>query len=383
MRRAGTLGKTTRRKSVRRGFTLIELLVVISIIATLMSLILPAIQNAREAARRTQCLNNIRNVTVACMSFASSNPQGHLPSLSYYPPDPTSTSSRPPFIEGRSWVVEILPFMDQQSTFDRWNSDLPWDDTTIGAGGSSNLDLASDLYIEALACPNDDSAFQVPGGLSYVANAGFGSDTTSAISTSQFFGHTFVNAGLDWNSNGTTSGDEEDREISFRTGVFWPNFQNGSLRAICANKCFAPGKIYDGSANTLMLGENLNAGDTNWANPAMNSCGFMFPLNGGPSAPTDADKASLASLLDTPAATKTGTEPFINQKKSGPERSPFLSSNHPGIVVVSFCDGSSKVLSEAIDQLVYTKLITPDMTKIRQLTTGSLQPESPVSADAF
>ena len=57
---------TAASKKTRRGFTLIELLVVISIIATLMSLILPAIQNAREAGRRTQCLNNIRNALAAC-----------------------------------------------------------------------------------------------------------------------------------------------------------------------------------------------------------------------------------------------------------------------------------------------------------------------------
>jgi len=382
MRRAGTLGKTTRRKSVRRGFTLIELLVVISIIATLMSLILPAIQNAREAARRTQCLNNIRNVTVACMSFASSNPQGHLPNLSYYPPDPTATG-RPPFIEGRSWVVEILPFMDQQSTFDRWNKNVPWNDTTLGAGGSSNLSLASDLYIEALACPNDSSAFQVPGGLTYVANAGFGSVTTSADAGTQGRGHTFFDTELDWNSNGTVISDEEDREITFRSGVFWPNFSNGAFRAICANKCFAPGKIYDGSSNTLMLGENLNAGDTNWANPAMNSCGFMFPMEGTASSPTDLDRASLSVMTNASAAAKAGTEPFINQKKVGPERSPFLSSNHPGVVVVSLCDGSATTLSESMDQLVYTQILTPDMSRLRQLSTGTFQPEAPVSADSF
>jgi len=279
--------------------------------------------------------------------------------------------------------VEILPFMDQQSTYDRWNSNLPWNDTTPGVGGQSNLDLASELYIEALACPNDDSAFQIPGGLTYVANAGMGSNTTSADAGTQVRGHAFFDSGLDWNSNSTLVNDAEDQEITFRSGVFWPNFQNGSLRAICANKCFAPGKIYDGSSNTLMLGENLNAGDTNWANPAMNSCGFMFPLNGGGSSATDTDRASLAVLSNTPGAVKTGTEPFIDEKKSGPERSPFLNSNHPGIVVVSMCDGSARTISETVDQLVYTKLITPDMTRIRQLSTGLLQAESPLSGDEF
>lgn len=64
----------------RRGFTLIELLVVISIIATLAALILPGIQSAREAARRTTCLNNIRNIGLAMHNFASGN-GGRLPRL--------------------------------------------------------------------------------------------------------------------------------------------------------------------------------------------------------------------------------------------------------------------------------------------------------------
>ncbi|MCP4171844.1 MAG: type II secretion system protein, partial [Fuerstiella sp.] len=74
---------TAASRKARRGFTLIELLVVISIIATLMSLILPAIQNAREAGRRTQCLNNIRNVTLAALNFATSN-KSRLPALGYF-----------------------------------------------------------------------------------------------------------------------------------------------------------------------------------------------------------------------------------------------------------------------------------------------------------
>ena len=67
-------------RRARRGFTLIELLVVISIIALLASLVAPAVQSARLAARRVECLNNMRNVGLAIHNFASSS-SGELPSL--------------------------------------------------------------------------------------------------------------------------------------------------------------------------------------------------------------------------------------------------------------------------------------------------------------
>src|SRR5579862_7989642 len=81
----------------RSGFTLIELLVVISIIAVLMSLILPAVQSAREAGRRTQCLNNIRNLGLAMQNFASGR-NGQLPSLDE---------------NGYNWPVSLLSYIDR------------------------------------------------------------------------------------------------------------------------------------------------------------------------------------------------------------------------------------------------------------------------------
>lgn len=358
----------------RRGFTLIELLVVISIIATLMSLILPAIQNAREAGRRTQCLNNIRNVTVACMNFASANPKGHLPALSHYPEDPASTGFSPDFLEGRSWVVDILPYMDQQATYDRWQFDQTWNSAT-------NLPLASDLFIEALACPNDDSAFQVEGGLSYVANAGYGHRPTGATAPSDR-GHNFIDATFDWNSNGTPT-EPGDDAITFHTGVFWPLFGNGNLANLCRNKCYSPGKIYDGSSNTAMLTENVNAGRTNWANPSLNSCGFMLPLEGGPSNPTDTDKVSAAILADVTGAIVAGESPFPNEMKNGPEGAPYPNSKHPGIVVISMCDGSAKSLSEQVDESIYARLLTPNGSKLRTMAGVTFVAEPPISATDF
>lgn len=368
--------RTSRPSSSRRGFTLIELLVVISIIAVLMSLILPAVQNAREAGRRTQCLNNIRNVTLAAMNFASSN-KSKLPALSYYPARDIGSGLET--IRGRSWAVEMLPFMDQQSTFDRWNKDVSWN-------AAPNLGLAESLFVEAFACPNDESAFQVKGGLSYVANGGF---TLSAAAPSPETARdnddgsgTFVmeqhpsTLGIDWNLN--TAPDNTDVEVSKATGVFWPEYEivnsGGNVTRFRSDSA-SVGKIYDGSGNTLMFGENLNAvGGQNFASPNPNSVGFFFPITPGNLSATVnlENNAEQLAPTDSPA--------FPNDAKNGPDGArPFLNSNHPGIVVVSLCDGSARTLSEDIDQGVYVQLITPNATRIR----AGVAVELPVSSDDF
>ncbi|MCR9201409.1 MAG: DUF1559 domain-containing protein [Planctomycetaceae bacterium] len=365
----------TKPSTKRRGFTLIELLVVISIIATLMSLILPAIQNAREAGRRTQCLNNIRNVTLATLNFASAN-KSRLPALGYFPSEATyvaagGTASASGRIMGRSWAVELLPYLDQQGTFDRWNKDIPFNDGTNAA--------LPDIYIEAFACPNDDSAFQQPGGLSYVANAGFGTADVDITNDAGAVQHSPVAEPFDWNGNGTvnvfgSTSDDDDRRITQATGVFWAEFDGV---ATTRNASASVGKIYDGSGNTLMFGENINAGGTNWADPRTRACGFMFPLD---AASVDATTMANASGFIGADTLSTPAPAFPNEAKTGPEGvRPYLNSNHPGIVVVSFCDGAARTISESIDQNVYVRLMTPDGTRLR--TTSSS--EDPVSADEF
>ena len=113
----------------RRGFTLIELLVVIAIIAVLISLLLPAVQSAREAARRTQCVNNLKQLGLALHNFASANgdqfPKGvDLPfctglSYSQIHDGLTSDPTLNPF--GPNWAVKILPYLEQQTLFNASN----------------------------------------------------------------------------------------------------------------------------------------------------------------------------------------------------------------------------------------------------------------------
>src|SRR5438046_4169318 len=111
----------TRSNSIpdRRAFTLIELLVVIAIIGVLIALLLPAVQSAREAARRSQCVNNLKQLGIAIQNYADSN--GALP--------PTGSNGGNNFsMKGR-----LLPFMEQQQVWNALNQSANWNTSTTAA----------------------------------------------------------------------------------------------------------------------------------------------------------------------------------------------------------------------------------------------------------
>lgn len=362
----------------RRGFTLIELLVVISIIATLMSLILPAIQNAREAARRTQCLNNMRNVGTAVLANATKR-NDQIPAYGRYTPIPPPGVANPTPHEvkcaplgGVNWVVDCLSEMDRQDIFDRW-------DTNAAVGDPGNTALGQ-MSLPLLTCPDDDSAFQKPGGLSYVINSGFGDlnkigEYVGALAAgnnpSEFQMHNFTAIPADWNEDSIVNGaasapfsDEADQAITKASGLSWVQVRSNNMSQRLAT-------VYDGMSNTLMLGENVNAGVAGtWSNPSPANCTFIYPF--------EATLADSTNFPDPPLPTGWSGTPNANLHKG--EGVPTPSSFHPGIVNFVMVDGSTRTISENIDREVYVRLVTPAGSKLRW---PGFRPEDPLSADQF
>jgi prepilin-type N-terminal cleavage/methylation domain-containing protein len=123
-----------RRKSVGRGFTLVELLVVIAIIGILVALLLPAIQAAREAARRTQCNNNLKNIGLGLQNYHDT--------YKTFPMGAMHAGQRGAPTLGPSWQYGILPFMEQRNIYDKIAN-------TIRAGGPVNTNTALDMTFGA------------------------------------------------------------------------------------------------------------------------------------------------------------------------------------------------------------------------------------------
>jgi prepilin-type N-terminal cleavage/methylation domain-containing protein len=133
----------------RHGFTLVELLVVIAIIGVLVALLLPAVQASREAARRTQCNNNLKQIGLALLNYETSH--GALP--------PGGLNS-PRGGYGHSWWIRILPQLEKSSAFDAWDHDgehhrsTGWLSAYRGAGNAHNRKLVFDVRFAMMRCPS-------------------------------------------------------------------------------------------------------------------------------------------------------------------------------------------------------------------------------------
>ena len=329
-------------KKRKRGFTLIELLVVIAIIAILIALLLPAVQQAREAARRTQCKNNLKQVGLALHNY-------HDVALSF----PIGSARERRGGWGVSWWAGILPYTDQAPLYDRlqfegnhpgWTHNTGDDgvNTTPQSAGWDNGQVAAQAQMTFMLCPSSPvpAKRNTGGGHNitiphYHGIAGAASDPTNGFTETRQFG-------CCWCCGGLCSGG-----IISRGGMLVA----GNGQAMKIRDCT------DGTSNTIIVGEGSAWGtDSATGNNQVHHLVQHGWLMGAADAWGRGRAFNITTILYPPNTTDIRL-PGICQNDGSNNG---LHSTHTGGVQVLLTDGSVRFISENIDMINLRRLCTRD-----------------------
>ncbi len=341
-----------------RGFTLVELLVVIAIIGVLVALLLPAIQAAREAARRSTCTNNLKNIGLAVLNYESAHKQFPASHGGAWPDeDPNGNPT-----DGSGWIFRILPQLEQQSLHDQFALAGAFDGSFVGSsvckflgqefgglGIGSSLNGASGpalmaMSLELLHCPSDPQAaelseeqFQWKGcPVSTTSYKGVAGDTM--LDGFDDFANNESEFPSGENYDGTKYGISHPRDCHRDArcrGIFWRNaYQRPVTMA----------KISDGTSNTAMIGEDI---------PAYNAHSAALYGNG--------DWCSC----NIPLNHRINEEPTPQIAEDWWEQQSFK-SRHPGGVHFCFADGSVHYISDSVSHDVFRASCTRDLEEVTE-----------------
>ena len=319
------------------GFTLVELLVVITIIGILIALLLPAVQAAREAARRMQCTNNLKQIGLALHGYAQTHNtlppgcivriyDGNAAKKKFMPWEEATAGAT---YHGTSWMLMILPYMEQENLYSRWN----FGTSVSGNAAVAQTDIAgfycptrrTKLRPEDLAMPSGRPARMIVstwtgGGTDYGGCLG---STNGWDNTATGPHHKFTKtdaSGYYWGYRGESNplGVEP-----WLIGIFQPN----------VGASFAD--IKDGASNVLMVGE-------------------MQRLDGAKDETTSQDGWALGGV-----ATLFSTANAWHGNAVGGLNNDFFQSagsDHPGGANFGLADGSTHFLSENVDTNLFDRL---------------------------
>jgi prepilin-type N-terminal cleavage/methylation domain-containing protein len=293
-------------KRIRSAFTLVELLVVIAIIGILVALLLPAVQAAREAARRMQCSNNLKQLALAMHNYEGT--------YKTFPPAGIDSNQM-------AWTVMMLSFIEQQPLFDQFN-------LTQGAWNAFNrIGVVQGVKIQAYRCPSAtrDTHFSVFNLTGVPANQ-IEADVMTLHYHAVLGPRTSV-SDQPYNFLGSTS-------LAFgpiaTQGVFGKTRQQSATYFVSEKSPMA--EITDGTSNTLLLGEFSWKGYLYWR-----------PFTRGWYSDTRGTLVYAAKNVFYP----------INSKFSDFWNDGSFGSMHPGGALFARADGSANFVSQTVDMTVY------------------------------
>lgn len=366
-------------KNTRPGFTLVELLVVIAIIGILMGLLIPAVNAAREAARKNQCATQLKQLALAAIQYENS--KGELPGyLQVYgnypdgggdPTDPTATPFPAAHVKLGTWVVALMPYLDAQPTYEIWTEDrypiikstegeLGYTNEANGAGVNFHPSAAPNLAI--MQCPSNPSSDGEFARNSYVTNNGMqpGGGTTSGGSLVDFpqsmarangaFNNKFP--GLD--PENTTAVGPKVRLDDMKDGQGYTMLFSENVQALPWNR---PG---------FLNGADLTDADLAYPPSARYTQGMVWHYEDD-----NWDTTGIPWSHGAPIAVKAKHK--INGRGVDPSEDIFVermlaanaadlarpSSAHTGTVNAGMADGGTRTIANSIDYRVYQALMTP------------------------
>jgi prepilin-type N-terminal cleavage/methylation domain-containing protein len=282
---------------MRRAFTLIELLVVIAIIGALVALLLPAVQSARSAARRTQCQNNLKQLGVALTSY--------LTAKNVFP---MSAVAGNPHGINQSCFALILPEIDQRPLFNAYNFIIenyaPANSTVVGT------------QIATFLCPQNPLPTTVVPSDKVVNSTGTSYPAGSSFARTHY--------GANWGGSYSSYGQNYTTAVGSYRGVMMT--VQVMIPKGGATSCIRAQNVVDGMSNTILLGEKRDS--QGW--DVGGFAGSEFDVG--------------------PSPVLVGDDPTLRQS--------YTSSYHTGEALFAFCDGSVRGLKSSTNQATWYALTT-------------------------